>query len=154
MSKILNSQTKIVVWQDIDFTITTPSIPHVSKTDGGHLIVSPVQKVSSITELSDELLLKMMKLVGLCETALIEVLGQQDIEIPFTNNQDNGNWAALKGLPKTLHIHIYGRAKNSVKQTFGQAIFAPAPHSTFYDGNQPLNDQDIVDIKNFVEQAL
>ncbi len=33
MSLILTQQTKIVVWQDADFTITTPSIPNNTLTD-------------------------------------------------------------------------------------------------------------------------
>ena len=154
MSRILTSQTKITVWQDSDFIVTTPSIPHISKADGGHLIVSPIKKTSSITELDDRELLKMMKIVGSCQKALIQVLGEQEIEIPFTNNQDNGNWAVHKNLPKSLHIHIYGRAKNSIKQVFGQAIYAPDPHSTFYDNNQPLSDQDIEKIKQILETVI
>jgi diadenosine tetraphosphate (Ap4A) HIT family hydrolase len=150
MSLILTSQTKIIIWQDADIIITTPSIPHISKTDGGHLIVSPTKSVSSITELDDKSLLKMMKIVGYCEKALIQVLGEQGIEIPFTNNQDNGNWAVFKNLPKSLHIHIYGRAKNSTRQVFGQAIYAPDPHSTFYDNNVPLSQEDIEQIKKLI----
>ena len=93
----------------------------------------------------------MMKLVQKCEIALIQVLGKQGIEIPFTNNQDNGNWAIAKNLPKNLHIHIYGRAKNSIKQVFGQAIYASDPNSTFYDNNQPLDADDIAKIKKSLE---
>jgi hypothetical protein len=33
MSKILTNQTKIVIWSDSDFRITTPSIPHISRGD-------------------------------------------------------------------------------------------------------------------------
>ena len=154
MSKILTEQTKIIAWQDANFKITTPSIPHIDKFDGGHLIVSPLVEVSSVTELSDELLLKMYKLVGLCELALIEVLGQQGIKIPFTNNQDNGNWALLNGKNKSLHIHIYGRAINSVKQVFGQALYCPSPNSTFYDNNCSLTESDIQAIKEFVEGKI
>ena len=154
MPQILTSQTKIIVWQDSDFIVTTPSIPHISKTDGGHLTVTPIKKTSSINGLDDSELLKMMRIVGICEKALIQVLGEQGIEIPFTNNQDNGNWAVAKNLPKSLHIHIYGRAKNSIKQVFGQAIYAPDPHSNFYDNNQLLSDQDIEKIKQILETAI
>ena len=61
MSDILTKQTKIIVWQNDNFKITTPSIPHICKQDGGHLIVSPQQNVSSITQLHDDLLLEMYK---------------------------------------------------------------------------------------------
>ncbi len=151
MSKILTQQTKIIVWQNANFKIT---IPHIDKFDGGHLIVSPLVEIASITQLSDDLLLEMYQLVGFCELALIQILGQQNIKIPFTNNQDNGNWAVFSGKNKSLHIHIYGRAISSVKQVFGQALYCPDPNSTFYDNNQPLNGQDITAIKDFVEEKI
>jgi diadenosine tetraphosphate (Ap4A) HIT family hydrolase len=153
MSKILTPQTKTLIWQNLNFKVTTPSIPHICKQDAGHLIVSPIQNFESITQLSDSLLLEMMKIVQKCEIALKQVLGEQGIEIPFTNNQDNGNWAVAKNLPKSLHIHIYGRAKNNIKQVFGQAIYAPDPNSTFYDNNQPLTSEDIAKIKELLEHV-
>ena len=48
MLKILTAQTKIVIWQNTNFKVTTPSIPHIYKQDGGHLIVSPIQNFESI----------------------------------------------------------------------------------------------------------
>lgn len=150
MSDILTKQTKIVVWQNDNFKVTTPSIPHICKQDGGHLIVSPQKNISSITQLSDDLLLQMYKIVAQCELALISVLAVEGIEIPFTNNQDNGNWAVFNNLPKSLHVHIYGRAKNSKKQVFGEALYCPNPNSRFYDSNQPLTPQNIEDIKNHI----
>ncbi len=35
MSKILEQQKKIMVWEDSEFVVTTPIIPHISKADGG-----------------------------------------------------------------------------------------------------------------------
>jgi diadenosine tetraphosphate (Ap4A) HIT family hydrolase len=154
MPKILTEQTKIVVWQNSNYVVTTPSIPHICKFDGGHLIVSPVVPVGSINDLSDELLLGMVKLVGACEKALMQVLGKQGIEIPFCNNQDNGNWAVFKYLPKSLHFHVYGRAKNSTHQTFGQAIYAPDPHSGFYDDNVALSKDDIDEIGERIDSLI
>ncbi len=95
-----------------------------------------------------------MKVVAIGTKALKEVLGKQGIEIPYTNNQDNGNWATLRNQPKSLHIHIYGRAKNSIKQVFGQAIYAPDPNSTFYDNNEPLSPQDILDIQKYIDEHI
>lgn len=154
MSKILEQQKKIIVWEDSEFIVTTPIIPHISKGDGGHLIVSPKSSVGEIFELDDYILFKMIKIVAICNKALKEVLGKQGIEIPYTNNQDNGNWASLNNMPKSLHFHIYGRAKNSLNQIFGQAIHAPDPRSTFYDNNQPLTDSDIEQIKECINQHL
>ena len=154
MSKILESQKKILVWEDVDFIVTTPLIPHISKNDGGHLIVSPKVNVSEIYELDDVKLLRFMRIVAVCTQSLKSVLGEQGINIPFTNNQDNGNWAVLNDRPKSLHFHIYGRARNSIKQVFGQAIFAPDPHSTFYDNNIPLNTQDIKNVNNYISMHL
>jgi hypothetical protein len=46
-----------------------------------------------------------------------------------------------------MHVHIYGRAKFSKSQKFGQALFFPDPGSDFYDNFEPLNEKDIKEIR-------
>ena len=151
-SKMIQGAGGNKIWENEDFVVTTINVPHIDKYDGGHITIRTKVPVSSITQLSDDLLLKLFKLVGYCETALLKTMNKQGIETPFTNNMDNGNWAVFANKPKTMHIHIYGRAKNSVKQTFGQALYFPDPNSGFYDNHTPLNEQDIQSIKCLIEK--
>jgi len=154
MSKILTEQHKIEILKTESFLITTPSIPHIDKYDGGHLILTPLPEVSDRIELSDAQALEIMRLSGICGLALKEVLNKQGILVECINYQDNGNWSYLLGKEPKMHIHIYGRAKNSIKQTWGQGTYFPDPNSGFYDNHKPLTDQDIAEIRNIILSKL
>jgi diadenosine tetraphosphate (Ap4A) HIT family hydrolase len=143
---------RLLIWENDNFILSSSTIPHNDKFDGGHLTIRPKVTVQSISELSDEILLEMYKVVRAGEKALIEVLNEQGIDVPFTNNQDNGNWSVFAGKSKSLHIHIYGRARNSTKQIFGQALYFPDPHTTFYDNNTPFDKGDILKIREKVDK--
>lgn len=146
-SQLMYESKRIIIWENETHFVTTSTIPHVDKYDGGHIVVRLKKSVKSITELNDNSLLELFKIVRACEKALLELLNEQGIETPFTNNMDNGNWAIFANKDKSLHIHIYGRAVDSIKQTFGQALYFPDPHTTFYDHNKPLSDDDIIVLK-------
>ena len=73
---------------------------------------------------------------------------------PYPLEEDNGNWAILKPEGPRLHVHLYGRAKNSVVQKYGEALYFPMPSTGFYDSFHPLNDEDIKEIKLAVEELL
>jgi len=150
MSKILTEQRKIAVIRTDTFLVTTPSIPHIDKFDGGHLILTPLPEVSDRCELADPQAMEIMKLSGICGLALKTILNKQGILVERVNYQDNGNWSYLLGKEPKMHIHIYGRAKNSIKQTWGQGTYFPDPHSVFYDSNRPLTVTDIIEIKEFI----
>jgi diadenosine tetraphosphate (Ap4A) HIT family hydrolase len=151
-SKMLVGAEVNLIWENKHFIVTTSNVPHIDKYDGGHITIRTKIPVGSISELSDDLLLKLFKLVGYCEQALIKTMSDQGIETPFTNNMDNGNWSALSNKPKTMHIHIYGRAKKSVKQTFGQALYFPDPNTSFYDNHTPLSQADIESIHSQLQK--
>jgi diadenosine tetraphosphate (Ap4A) HIT family hydrolase len=153
-SKIMYENQRLPIWENDNFVISTSSVPLNCKNDGGQIIIRPKIPVSSITELSDNLMFEMMKLVQAAEKALLKVLNEQGIETPFTNNMDMGNWSVFAKKPKSLHFHIYGRALNSKKQIFGQALYLPDPHSTFYDNNVSLSQDDIDKIKKIIEHQL
>ena len=150
MSKILTEQNKIEIIRTPSFLVTTPSIPHIDKYDGGHLILTPLPEVVDRIELSDSQSLEIMKLSGICGLALKEVLSKQGILVERINYQDNGNWSYLLGKEPKMHIHIYGRAKNAIKQTWGQGTYFPDPHSGFYDNHKPLTDKDIEEIREII----
>lgn len=52
-----------------------------------------------------------------------------------------------KGKKPHLHIHLFGRVENAVKQVFPEAIYLPARESSFYDGFVALDKDDIAEIQ-------
>ena len=59
-----------------------------------------------------------------------------------------------KNSPIYLHIHIYGRAKSAKIQKYGDALNLPHRETGFYEGFEPLNEEDIKEIKKEIENLL
>ena len=150
----IKNRKRIDIWNDNDFTISTSTLPHIGKEDGGHITIRPVTHISSIGELTDSQKIKLIKLIAICEKALMDVLKKDDIDIPFCNNQDNGNWCVEEGRAKSFHMHVYGRAINSPKQVFGQALCLPSSTSGFYDNHKPLSDNNINEIREYIKSIF
>ena len=134
----------MLVFESQNFDVITPEHPHVSRGDGGHLIINPKVAVEDRTKLSREQAIELMKLTMVAGEAMKTVLTRNGIEIGRINYQDNGNWR------HELHIHIYGRARGATIQTYGHPLSFPPTAQAFRDqmGNlEPLSAGDIEGIK-------
>jgi hypothetical protein len=65
-----------------------------------------------------------------------------------------GNWSVFKPEGPTLHMQIYGRAKTATIQKYGDAVSLPHRETGFYDNFQPLDEEDIAEIKTDIESLL
>jgi len=65
-----------------------------------------------------------------------------------------GNWAFKTGEQPTFHIHIYGRAESAEFQPYQEAVQLPDRSTGFYDKFEPLNEDDISEIKNQIDELL
>jgi len=90
--------------------------PHVSRGDGGHIVIDPKIAVEDRTRLTREQAIELVKLTMIGGEALKTVLTRRGIAIGRINYQDNGNWRA------ELHVHIYGRALDAKRQPYGRAL--------------------------------
>jgi len=108
-----------VVLESKHFVILAPEQPHVSRGDGGHLIINPRVTVEDRTQLTREQAVELMKLTMVAGEAMRAVLTRRGIEIGRINYQDNGNWR------HELHVHLYGRARGAKKQPWGQPLSFP-----------------------------
>ncbi len=127
-----------------NFDVITPEQPHVSRADGGHLIINPKVVVEDRTHLTRALAVELMKLTLVAGEAMKTVLTRAGIEIGRINYQDNGNWR------HELHVHLYGRAHGATIQTYGHPLSFPPTPQAFKEqmGNlQPLNAGDIAALK-------
>ncbi len=137
-----------LIYQSDSFTIEAPDHPHVGRMDGGHIVISPKIAVEDRTQLSADLAKELMKLTMIFGEAMKAVLNKRGIDVGRINYQENGNWKP------TLHVHLYGRAKSALKQKYGEALHFPKPETGFYEGLEPLNEEDITELRNEIAHLL
>ena len=131
-----------------NFVVCIPKIPHIPREDGGHIWIRSKEKYfCSRLDLSPKEATEVMRLTMLISEAMIKGMKNRKINIERINYQENGNWAYQKGNKPVFHIHLYGRTKNSKTQIFGEALSFPNKETGFYDNFEPLNFDDINEIK-------
>lgn len=143
-----------LIFQTGNFLVEAPDQPLVTRTDGGHITITPKRRVADRTILEPGLAIELMFLTMLTGEAMTEGLRQRGIDIGRINYQDNGNWGVFKPGGPYLHYHLYGRAKNAVFQKYGEACWFPFRETGFYDSFEPLNKDDIEEIQNQIRLLL
>ena len=140
-----------LVLESRHFTITAPERPHVSRRDGGHLIINPRTAVEDRTKLDRERAVELVKLTMVAGEAMRTVLTRRGVDIGRINYQDNGNWR------HELHVHLYGRARGATLQPFGHALAFPPTREAFMKAMgdlEPLNAADMAALKAEIERLL
>ena len=141
----------MVVYEAVHFEIVVPERPHVTRADGGHLIINPKVALEDRTKLSREQALELVKLTMLAGEAMKTVLTRKGIPIGRINYQDNGNWR------HELHVHLYGRSRNATIQPWGTFLQIPPTRDAFNAsmGNlEPLNAEDARDLRAEIDRLL
>jgi len=145
---------KNIIYQTEHFIIDTPEKPFIDRLEGGHIRISPKFKISDRTQLTPEQAKEYIKLSMIVGEALKIGLGRKNIDIGIINYQDMGNWAVFKPEGPTMHMHIFGRAKNAKIQKYGEAVLLPKKETGFYDNFQRLTDEDIHEIKKEIDRLI
>lgn len=143
-----------LIFETNNFVLTSVEKPHITRTDGGHLKITPKERFADRLELSPELAVEMAWFTMLAGEAMTTALRKRGIDIGLINYQDNKNWSVFKPEGPYLHIHLYGRAKDAKIQKYGDACEFPHRESGFYDGFEPLNDEDIKVIQDEINKLL
>lgn len=124
-----------LLWENHELIVKTPFNPHVSYTEGPHLIVATKEDVQTAwddIELSAkvfELSAKVCKLMDEIEFA------------PWFNIQANGNWGLLPGAVPFFHVHIYGR---NITSEWGKPITLPEAPKTYKNTPMPESDRNLL----------
>jgi diadenosine tetraphosphate (Ap4A) HIT family hydrolase len=140
-----------LVHESVHFQIVVPERPHVTRGDGGHLIINPKAPVEDRTKLPREQAIELMKLTMVAGEAMKSVLTRKGMPIGRINYQDNGNWR------HELHVHLYGRSLNATIQPWGTFLQIPPTREDFNAkmGNlEPLNADDARDLRAEIERLL
>ncbi len=140
----------MLVLESKHYLVITPEQPHVSRGDGGHLIINPKVAVVDRTQLDRERAVDLMKLTMVAGEAMTTVLTRRGIDIGRINYQDNGNWRP------ELHVHLYGRARGATMQPFGHYLALPLTAEAFRAQAplQPLTADDVAALREEMTRLL
>jgi diadenosine tetraphosphate (Ap4A) HIT family hydrolase len=140
-----------IVYESPHFEIVVPERPHVTRRDGGHLIINPKVAVDDRTKLTREQAVELVKLTMVAGEAMTTVLTRRGIPIGRINYQDNGNWR------HELHVHLYGRSRDATLQPWGTFLQIPPTRESFNArmGNlERLDAEDVRDLKAEIVRLL
>lgn len=143
-----------IIYETSNFIVEAVQSPLVTRKDGGHISISPKVRLDNRTLLSPKLAIEQMRLTMLIGEAMTLGLNNRGIDIGRINYQDNGNWGVFKPEGPFLHVHLYGRAKSATIHKYGEACDFPFRETGFYDNFEPLNQEDIAEIKKQIDLLL
>lgn len=135
------------IYQTKNFIVEAVDPPLVTRDDGGHISITPKVRLLDRTKMSPLLAIEYIRLTMLIGEAMTIALNKRGIDIGRINYQDNGNWGVFTPAGPYFHVHLYGRAKSAKIHKYGESCNFPFRESGFYDGFEPLNDQDIAEIQ-------
>jgi diadenosine tetraphosphate (Ap4A) HIT family hydrolase len=144
------------IYESENFSVISPDKPLIDRADGGHIIIFPKMSFVDRQQLNPKQAIELMRLTMVVGRAMTTVMNEHGFDIGRINYQDNGNWAVFKPKGPHLHVHLYGRAKSAKIQLYGQACKFPhiEEQPEFYKDLEPLNEEDIKDIKTEIELLL
>ncbi len=135
------------ICESYNFDVVSANQPHLDRLDGGHIKIVPKVRVVDRTELSPELAEELMLLTMVVGEAMAVGLNRRGIDVGRINYQDNGNWGVFSPDGPYLHVHVYGRAKSAKNQKYGDALYLPHRETGFFEGVEPLDADDIREIR-------
>lgn len=124
-----------LLWENDTFIVKTPFNPHLSYTEGIHVIVAPKSDETSAWE-NPNLAGDAFALAAKVSNVIVK-LGLA----PWLNLQANGNWGLLPGATPFFHIHIYGRNKTA---SWGEPVELPKTPGTFNFAPMPEQDRELL----------
>lgn len=145
-----------IFFETKNFIVESHPKPFVSRTDGGHIRIRVRdESIPDRTKLNPSQAIELMRLTMIIGEAMQQGVNQQGIPVVKINYEELGNWAFKpNGGHAFLHIHVFGRAENAVKQPFPDAVFLPDRSTGFYDGFEPLTQSDEHAILSVIQNLL
>lgn len=145
-----------LIFESPNFIIESHEKPFVTRTDGGHVRIRIKDRnIADRTKLEPKVAIELMRLTMIVGEAMEKAMNNRGIPVIKINYHDMGNWyAKTPGEKPFLHVHVFGRAANAVKQPWPESVYLPDRGTGFYDNFEPLNESDILEIKKQVEIAI
>jgi len=139
------------VFETRHFLLVVPERPHITRADGGHLVIQPRVSVEDRTHLTHEQAVELVELTIVAGTAMRVALSRRGIVLGRINYQDNGNWR------QELHVHLYGRAVDARLQPYGHSLAFPPTGAQFraqMGHLEPLGAEDAAAIRAEMQALL
>jgi hypothetical protein len=127
------------VFETRHFLLVVPEPPHISRADGGHLVIHPRIAVEDRTHLTHAQAVDLVELKIVAGSSMRSALARRGIVLGRINYQDNGNWR------QELHVQLCGRALDAKLQPYGHALSFPPTGAQFraqMGHLEPLTAQD------------
>jgi diadenosine tetraphosphate (Ap4A) HIT family hydrolase len=141
-----------IILESKNFIVESHEQPFLPRTDGGHIRIKVKDiSVTDRTKISPSVAIELMRLTIIVGEALETAMNNRGIPVVKVNYHDMGNWAYKTGDKPYLHVHIFGRASDAIKQPWPESMYLPDRKSGFYDGFEPLNSEDISEIKKQID---
>lgn len=139
----------MIIHETENFIVESSERPFVSRTDGGHIRIGIKDKtVADRTKLDPQVAIELMRLSMIVGEAFELAMNNRGVPVVKINYQDMGNWAYKTGDKPSLHYHVFGRASNAIKQPWPESVYLPDRNTGFYEGFEPLNEEDVTEIKD------
>ncbi len=145
----------MLIYETKNFIVESHEKPFIPRTDGGHIRIRVKDdSVTDRTKLDPKTAIELMRLTMIVGVAMEIAMNNLGIPVVKINYQDMGNWAWKTNTKPFLHIHVFGRASNAAKQIWPESVYLPDRGTGFYDGFEPLNNEDIEEIKKQIDLTL
>ena len=142
----------MLIYETKNFIVESHEKPFITRTDGGHIRIRVKDdSITDRTKLDPKTAIELMRLTMIIGDAMEIAMNNLGIPVVKINYQDMGNWAWKTNTKPFLHIHVFGRASNAVKQIWPESVYLPDRGVGFYDGFEPLNSEDIAEIKKQID---
>jgi len=143
------------IYQTENFIVESHEKPFMPRTDGGHVRIKVKdESITDRTKIDPKTAIELMRLTIVVGDALQTAMNTLGIPVVKINYQDMGNWAYKENKLPFLHVHIFGRATNAIKQPWPESMYLPDRGTGFYEGFEPLNEADIAEIKKEINNIL
>ncbi len=140
------------IYQSDNFIVEAHPAPFIDRIEGGHIRIKVKDaSITDRTKLEPKMAIELMRLTMILGEAMPIAMEKIGIPIIKINYQDMGNWAYKEGKLPFLHIHLFGRTVNAVKQPWPESMYLPDRKSGFYEGLQPLGKSDISVIREEID---
>lgn len=116
------------------------------------MLVCKFDEYKELEELPLQIAYEMIDLAQKVGKVMKKILNNNGIDVEIINYQINGNWSVNQVKRNPLHLHLYGRAKSSVYQKFGEALHLPGQETGFYNEFMSLTKYDIDMIREMLEE--
>lgn len=143
------------IYQTENFIVEAHQKPFIPRNEGGHIRIKVQdQSITDRTKIDPKTAIELMRLTMVVGEALEISMNKRGVPVIKINYQDMGNWAYKENKLPFLHVHIFGRATNAIKQPWPESMYLPDRKTGFYEGFEPLNKDDISLIRSEIIRIL